>query len=558
MSKQMLTTQDFNAQGKIINMPDGVGAQDPATIAQLSIVTTILHVDGNRADTYTENGSRYRPFKTIGAAVTAGNALTVPFSIDIAPGSYADATVNTIAYPCVIHGRGATYVIGSGAGTITLANAFSMYDLTIIGNIVQSNTSLAIMTLAANVSLYGNLTIDGSMQYLGGRILGNGAANSLITIASTGMGTFQTLVIGTQVTNYYARIVSSGYLLLLNVELFANDNSNYAVTCSASGSSLTINGVLLYNMGTGGGINCANGATTQANEIITCEVFVNGNTKAIDCGTAYTYLDIYKMWNVNTGKALFPSGSNVLNSYFGDLSTSLNLVSYVDFFIAAVTYTNTKLTSINFPNLQNDNGAIVLSGCTSLVTLSIPNPVYLVSGVTLASVASFANFIFGEVGRLMQCGNITMSGCALTQSSVDNLLAVMESLDGTNGTTKFVGSIAIGGGTSASPTFTGQSGTKAGTIFSASATTCTVTWANHGFSTGDMITITGLTGPIATACNRTAVITVTDSGHFTYTISTAFGTGGGTATYHREPANATDAYSNMQRLIIQGATVSAN
>ena len=556
MGKQVLTTLDFNSQGKIINLPNGVAAQDAATIAQLSIVTTTLHVDGNRTDSYTENGSRYRPFKTIGAAITAGNALAVPFCLDIAPGSYADTTVATVAYPCVIRGNGSSYTIGSGAGTLTLSNAFSIYDLTIVGNIVQSNTSLAVMTLATNVTLYGNLTINGSMQYSGGRILGNGSANSLITIASTGMGTFQALVMGTQVANYYARITCSGYLLLLNIELFANDNTYYAIDCSTAGSSITVNGLLLYNMGTGGGINCDNGATTQPNEIITCEAHINGLTTAITCGTAYTYLDVYKMWDISTNRALFPTGSNIFNSYHGDLSTSLNLVSYVDFFIAAVTYSNTKLTSINFPNLQNDNGAIVLSGCTSLVTLSIPNPVYLVSGITVASVATFTNFIFGEIGRLMQCGNIAVSGCALSQTSVDNLLAVMESLDGNNGTTKFVGSIAIGGGTSASPTFTGTGGTRAGNTFSASSTTCTVTWANHGFSTGDMITVSGV-GIIGNV-NKTAVITVTDSGHFTYPISTQYGTGNGTATYHREPANATDAYSNMQRLIIQGATVTTN
>jgi hypothetical protein len=71
-----------------------------------------------------------------------------------------------------------------------------------------------------------------------------------------------------------------------------------------------------------------------------------------------------------------------------------------------------------------------------------------------------------------------------------------------------------------------------------------------------MITVSGV-GIIGNV-NKTAVITVTDSGHFTYPISTQYGTGNGTATYHREPANATDAYSNMQRLIIQGATVTTN
>lgn len=36
MSHQVLTTLDFNNSGKIINLPDGVNAQDPVTVAQLN------------------------------------------------------------------------------------------------------------------------------------------------------------------------------------------------------------------------------------------------------------------------------------------------------------------------------------------------------------------------------------------------------------------------------------------------------------------------------------------------------------------------------------------
>jgi hypothetical protein len=42
MSRQVLTTLDFNAVGKIIGLPDGVNPQDAATVAQLTALTTGL------------------------------------------------------------------------------------------------------------------------------------------------------------------------------------------------------------------------------------------------------------------------------------------------------------------------------------------------------------------------------------------------------------------------------------------------------------------------------------------------------------------------------------
>jgi len=51
----------------------------------IDTVTTILHVDGNRIDLYTEEGSRGYPFKTIQAAIDAASS---PALIKIAPGSY--------------------------------------------------------------------------------------------------------------------------------------------------------------------------------------------------------------------------------------------------------------------------------------------------------------------------------------------------------------------------------------------------------------------------------------------------------------------------------------
>ena len=141
------------------------------------------------------------------------------------------------------------------------------------------------------------------------------------------MATFSNTILGATTANYYARIANSGYLLLLESELFANDNSNYALTSTAGGSTVTLSTAIVTNAGTGGGVNISNTATTQPNEIVNTEVFINGTVNAITCGTAYSYLDIFKCFNTNTGLPVLPTGSNLLNSYAGGLNVLNNLTT---------------------------------------------------------------------------------------------------------------------------------------------------------------------------------------------------------------------------------------
>ena len=321
-SKALTIAQLARKQNTIANLSD---TSKYAKITDFKTTTT-LYVDVNRGDTYIANGSVQYPYKTISAAVTAGNVLAVPFSLEIAAGTYTDASVATIAYPVVIHANNSTYTVGSGAGTLTLSDKFSIYGLKLIGNLVQSNTSQAIFCALQNTEIYGNLTVSGSFSTLQSRVFGNGAANSLITVNSTAMATFSNTILGAQVANTYARIANSGYLLLLESELFANDNSNYALTSSAVGSTITLSTAIITNAGTGGGVNCANSATNLGtqNEIVNTEVFINGATNGITCGTAYSYLDIYKIFNTATGLAVAATGSNLQSSYVGGLNVNGN------------------------------------------------------------------------------------------------------------------------------------------------------------------------------------------------------------------------------------------
>jgi hypothetical protein len=52
MAKQILRTLDFNGTTRITNLPDGVGAQEPATVAQLnSAIEGLAWKDGSRVST---------------------------------------------------------------------------------------------------------------------------------------------------------------------------------------------------------------------------------------------------------------------------------------------------------------------------------------------------------------------------------------------------------------------------------------------------------------------------------------------------------------------------
>lgn len=297
---------------------------NPSTIVTTSsiLTTSTIYVDVNRTDSYTTNGSVTYPYKTLGAAITAINLLAYGlYTINMAAGAYAEAgNVTFPNSPLIIYGNGSTLTANSGTGNVTLQNAFSVYDLIIVGNFVQSNTSLTVSCQAFDLTLYGNATISGLLTVVSSLWYGNGAANGLVTINSTAVSYFHLSNIGAQVANYYSRIVNSGQLFIFSSQVFANDNANYAITSTAGTSTFSSSSFLYLNAGTGGGLNVSNGATTNPNEITNGEIFVNGATNALTCGTAVTLLDVLKTVNTNTGLSVMPTGSAIGASLYGPIS----------------------------------------------------------------------------------------------------------------------------------------------------------------------------------------------------------------------------------------------
>ena len=141
------------------------------------------------------------------------------------------------------------------------------------------------------------------------------------------------------------------------------------------------------------------------------------------------------------------------------------------------------ITTFNFPNLSVVNGNFAPSTFSSLTAISLPSLTYITGNTTISSMAALTtldlhsiigiaaavtmnsglgnltNVTIGTVGiTKMLNGSINISGQKLTQSSVDGILAVIASLDGTNGTTSWGSgkTLTINGGTNSAPSSSGS------------------------------------------------------------------------------------------------------
>ena len=114
--------------------------------------------------------------------------------------------------------------------------------------------------------------------------------------------------------------------------------------------------------------------------------------------------------------------------------------------------TAVSLTLPDLIHIQNFNFA----GYPDLETLSIPNLIGFVTDGTVefsaGAVPNLVNFTLGTIGVTKKLGQIILQGAALSEASVNALLALLVSLDGTNGTTLWADTLYLNGGTTSPPT----------------------------------------------------------------------------------------------------------
>ena len=264
---------------------------------------------------------------------------------------------------------------------------------------------------------------------------------------------------------------------------------------------------------------------------------------------------------------------------FGNSAPSLVTLSFPSLVFSGPIFmtVQTGITTLSLPNLRCINGNLTLGNLPALTnltltnlryiygnyagglynvltTFSLPNLILMTSSFSIATAPSLVNFTIPTNGTLKYInGNFTVSGAALSQSSVDNILQALASLDGTNNTISYgtEKSVDVSGGTSSAPSNSGSTTTTAAGKFSITGTTCNVAWTGHGYTNGDLLRISGITG--LTNANKFAFITVTDANNFSYTVTTQAATAAGTATVRRY-ANGT----NVFKLVTRGVTLTTN
>jgi hypothetical protein len=215
------------------------------------------------------------------------------------------------------------------------------------------------------------------------------------------------------------------------------------------------------------------------------------------------------------------------------------------------------ITSVSLPKLALLGGLSVgTSGVPNLQTISLPSLVSCgtFSAVNFTICPQITSFTFSAVGTLKSYGQnaFTISGCALNLASVQGILAVLASLDGSNGTTRWETSgsttrrITLTGGTSAGLTSLGIS---TGTISSASGSVVTVTGAGTiTLSAGNTVYVSGSS---VASQNGTFTVISASSTQFTYASA---GTGTGSTVYFGTNA----ASQNYAALANRGVVVSLN
>lgn len=112
----------------------------------------------------------------------------------------------------------------------------------------------------------------------------------------------------------------------------------------------------------------------------------------------------------------------------------------------------------SWSSLQHLDGG--LSGTWTLVpSFNLPAIITLNGGVNVTTAAACTSFTLGSTLKsvgVSGAANFIFTGAALTQASVDGILARLASLDGTGGTTTFQNAtVNLSGGTSATPSAAG-------------------------------------------------------------------------------------------------------
>jgi len=134
----------------------------------------------------------------------------------------------------------------------------------------------------------------------------------------------------------------------------------------------------------------------------------------------------------------------------------------------------TLLTSISAPVFSHALGTVSISG-SALLTISFPAATVWTFNITITGNSTLTSIVLGTPGTLLKAlgSQIDLQANALTATAVNAILALLVSLDGSNGTTTWGSgkTLVLSGGTNAAPT--GQGATDKATLQARGATVTT-------------------------------------------------------------------------------------
>lgn len=255
-------------------------------------VTKWLYVDGGRTDSYTQDGTTFRPYKTIQAAINA--AVSGSYNIEVGPGTYAEnLTFNALTFNSIqLLGHKATIAPATGNAVDSSSNNGNLSILIFDGftflkpiNIVGSGSSglcggtcyFRNSAIQANVTVQGILgEVDFERDYMTGNVIGTNVFEMDFR-DGTGLGGTLTLV------NTFSQLESFLVVGTSTVDAASTLVLHRGTFFGASGNTLTINGVFAaYNSFVRSNIVLNSGSTFFNGESSW------GGTFTLNAGATYT------------------------------------------------------------------------------------------------------------------------------------------------------------------------------------------------------------------------------------------------------------------------------
>jgi hypothetical protein len=149
---------------------------------------------------------------------------------------------------------------------------------------------------------------------------------------------------------------------------------------------------------------------------------------------------------LNNGNIVYADSTVYTNCIHPVVNNTLEFDSFYNLQITIDANDITISTASCFFNL-----IIIPLGSQDLQSISVPNLAECLSELRCQNQTNLTTINIGQIGQLRQMNAIFLEDNALTEETVNYILALLVSLDGNNNTVYWDGSIYLTGGTNAAP-----------------------------------------------------------------------------------------------------------